>query len=298
MHWIDPLQAKNNNYLVHWGRSKANGAPGVGTGNWKRGSSGRVSQKKKRVAKRELNDYVESEYFLKSDRAGFDSRYVETSSSDPNWRYADVKFKKPKPLLTEGSLEGKVRDSDKNKKKSKKEKQKVINTEYEDVETSKKEEKTKKKYKEPSAEKDMDQKTATETIKADTEYRKAVKENIEAQTKTPTSAEFQKAANNARQAATGIENVSKGVDKAWNSLHEAKYANEDRSKNVRGLTNDELRKTIERIELDQRYNKLTMPPKSKGYDRTMAALAFLGSAATVTATGLSIAATYQSLKKR
>lgn len=203
-----------------------------------------------------------------------------------------------------GSQGGKITNYFARKRKTKAAKKELddyINSDYftkGDKAGSEKEKKNKKEYKDPTINKNMDQKTATEALKADTEYRKAVKENVEAQTKTPTSVEFQKAANNARQVSTSMGAVSQGVDKAWNSLHNAKYGNEDRSKYVRGLTNEELRRTIERIELDQRYNKVTMPPKSKGYDRTMAALAVLGSVATVTATGLSIAATVQSLKKR
>lgn len=239
-------------------------------------------KRKTKAAKKELDDYVDSDYFTNGDRSGYDTKDVKSIvvksndkdvkqwSKDPNWRFYDGK-KMPEK-------ENKEQENVKNKEEEKKNK--------------------KKEYKDPTINKSADQKTATETIKADTEYRKAVKENVEAQTKTPTSAEFQKAANNARQVSTSMGAVSQGVDKAWNSLHNAKYGNEDRSKYVRGLTNEELRKTIERIELDQRYNKVTMPPKSKGYDRTMATLAILGSFATVTATGLSIAATVQSLKKR
>lgn len=138
----------------------------------------------------------------------------------------------------------------------------------------------------------MESKDKKQTDKA--EKKSELKDKKEA----PVSAEFTKASTSARVTAKGIDDVSKGVDKAWTSLHNAKYANEDRSRNVRGLTNEELRRTVERIRLDQEYNKLTMPPKSKGYDRTMAALAVLGSAATVTATGLSIAAGVQTLRKK
>lgn len=98
------------------------------------------------------------------------------------------------------------------------------------------------------------------------------------------------AAADTRTASQQMNKVSDGISKAWDNLHNSKYKGEDRSKDVRGLSNEELRRVIERIELDQKYNKLTMPPKSKGYDKTMAALAVLGSIATVTATGLSIAA--------
>lgn len=274
--WLNPLE---NNSLVHYGTPRHSGRFPWGSG--KKGYFARKREAK--AAKKELDDYINSDYFTKGDRAGYGAKDVKSIvvkgndkdvkqwPKDPNWRFYDGK---------------------KTPEKDNKEPEKVKNKE------SKKEKKNKKEYKDPTINKNMDQKTATEALKADTEYRKAVKENVEAQTKTPTSVEFQKAANNARQVSTGIGAVSQGVDKAWNSLHNAKYGNEDRSKYVRGLTNEELRRTIERIELDQRYNRVTMPPKSKGYDRTMAALAVLGSVATVTATGLSIAATVQSLKKR
>lgn len=274
--WFNSLKSNN---LVHYGIPRRSGRYPWGSG--KKGYFARKREAK--AAKKELDDYIDSDYFAKGDRAGYgtkdaksivvkgNDKDIKQWPKDPNWRFYDRK---------------------KTPEKDNKEPEKEKNKEPE------KEKKNKKEYKDPTINKNMDQKTATEALKADTEYRKAVKENVEAQTKTPTSVEFQKAANNARQVSTSMGAVSQGVDKAWNSLHNAKYGNEDRSKYVRGLTNEELRRTIERIELDQRYNRVTMPPKSKGYDRTMAALAVLGSVATVTATGLSIAATVQSLKKR
>ena len=76
-----------------------------------------------------------------------------------------------------------------------------------------------------------------------------------------------------------------------------KYANEDRSKKVKNLSNAELKQVIERIKLDQEYNKLTMPPKSKGYDRTMAALSALESSMMVASTGMSFVAGVRNLKR-
>lgn len=162
----------------------------------------------------------------------------------------------------------------------------------------------KRKYKAKHMESKDKKRTDKVEKKSEPKDKKETVENTEVKTdskpkkEAPGSAEFTKASTSARVAAKGIDDVSKGVDKAWNSLHNAKYGNEDRSRHVRGLTNEELRRTVERIRLDQEYNKLTMPPKSKGYDRTMAALAVLGSVATVTATGLSIAAGVQALRKK
>ena len=156
----------------------------------------------------------------------------------------------------------------------------------------------KKEYSKPSVKKEWDQKKATDAIKNDTEYRKAVAENEQLRNPKITSADLASAAGKFKGAGAMTDQISKGVDKAWNSLHDAKYSREDRSKNVSNLTNAELRNAIERIKLNQEYNKVTMPSKSKGYDRTMAALAILGSAATITATGLTIASGIQSLRKK
>lgn len=296
---------RNSLFLKHIGNKNS--------GRYRRGSGDRpnqhVSWRQKRQLKKQFKDYTKSEEFLRGDYEAYAKRKSLQTDKGPTdltvpkkgptgWtspessgETSDVKFKKPKPRLEAP------------KEESKKDSKKYVDTTAEEVVNTKtdKKEKNKKEYKEnsePSFEKSYDQETATKVVKADTEYRKAVKENAEVQNKTPTSVEFTKAANATRQAATGIDTVSRGVDKAWDSIHNAKYGNEDRSRYVRGLTNEELRRTIERIKLDQEYNKVTMPPKSKGYDRTMAALAILGSMATVTATGLSIAAGVQSLKKR
>ena len=144
----------------------------------------------------------------------------------------------------------------------------------------------------------MDQKIATEALKADTDYRKALAENEALRHPKTSSADLAKAAGHFKGAASSLETVSKGVSNAWEALHNAKYRNEDRSKNVQELSNAELRNTIERIKLDQEYNRITMPQKSKGYDRTMAALSVIGTAATVTATGLSIAAGVKALRRQ
>lgn len=160
------------------------------------------------------------------------------------------------------------------------------------VDDKKENSKQKKEYEPPEFDKKENPKQKKEYESPEFDKKETVKREA------PSSTEFVKAATAARNAASGADTVSKGVDKAWNSLHNAKYANEDRAKNVRGLTNEELRRTIDRIKLDQEYNKITMPPKSKGYDRTMAALAVAGSILTVTATGLSIAAGVQALRKK
>lgn len=106
------------------------------------------------------------------------------------------------------------------------------------------------------------------------------------------------AATKFKDASKYMDDVSKGISGAWNDLHNAKYRNKDRSKKVKDLSNAELQNVIDRIKLEQEYNRITMPQKKSGYDKTMAALSVIGTAATVTATGLSIAAGVKALKKQ
>ena len=249
----------------------------------------------KRAGRKRIKDYINSPEFIRSDYSGYVGKNVTTlmkaesrtmdNYSGPNWTYGhrnqEVTFKKPKPRLTSGSSDKKKYDSPELNK---------ITTEQKSS--------NKKKYDSPSVGKSMDQKTATEALKADTEYRKALAENEALKHPKTSSADLSKAAGHFKGAASSLETVSKGVGNAWEALHNAKYRNEDRSKNVRELSNAELRNTIERIKLDQEYNRITMPQKSKGYDRTMAALSVIGTAATVTATGLSIAAGVKALRRQ
>ena len=249
----------------------------------------------KRVGRKRMKDYINSPEFVRSDYSGYVGKNVTTlmkakkrtmdNYSGPNWTYGrrdqEVTFKKPKPRLTAGSSNKKKYDSPELNKT-----------------TAEQKSSNKKKYDSPSFGKSMDQKTATEALKADTEYRKALAENEALRHPKTSSADLSKAAGHFKGAASSVETVSKGVSNAWEALHNAKYRNEDRSKNVQELSNAELRNTIERIKLDQEYNRITMPQKSKGYDRTMAALSIIGTAATVTATGLSIAAGVKALRRQ
>ena len=249
----------------------------------------------KRLGRKKIKDYINSPEFVRSDYSGYVGKNVTTlmkakkramdNYSGPNWTYGrrdqEVTFKKPKPRLTAGSSNKKKYDSPELNKTTVEQKSS-----------------NKKKYDSPSFGKSMDQKTATEALKADTEYRKALAENEALRHPKTSSADLSKAAGHFKGAASSVETVSKGVSNAWEALHNAKYRHEDRSKNVQELSNAELRNTIERIKLDQEYNRITMPQKSKGYDRTMAALSVIGTAATVTATGLSIAAGVKALRRR
>lgn len=261
----------------------------------------------KRVGRKRMKDYINSPEFVRSDYPGYVGKNVTTlmkakkrtmdNYSGPNWTYGrrdqEVTFKKPKPRLTAGSSE--VNGTTAEQKSSNKKK-------YDSPElnktTAEQKSSNKKKYDSPSIGKSMDQKTATEALKADTEYRKALAENEALRHPKTSSADLSKASGHFKGAASSLETVSKGVSNAWEALHNAKYRNEDRSKNVQELSNAELRNTIERIKLDQEYNRITMPQKSKGYDRTMAALSVIGTVATVTATGLSIAAGVKALRRQ
>lgn len=141
-------------------------------------------------------------------------------------------------------------------------------------------------------------KKATEALKEDTAYRKALSENESLKKMKISSADLAKSAGHFKGAASSMESVSKGVSNAWDDLHNAKYRNKDRSKEVKDLSNAELQNVITRIRLEQEYNRITMPQKKSGYDKTMAALSVIGTAATVTATGLSIAAGVKALRRQ
>lgn len=247
--WNDSLQT--GLYLVHWGRSWRDGAPGVGTGNWRRGGIRGVLKKKKlRVTK--INNKTEEEQKKKKNK--------KSSSNAPESEKA-----KATRLLKEDTAYRKALEENERARNPQKKSEK-------------------KKF--------------VERLKEDTEYRKALAENEALRHPKTSSADLSKAAGHFKGAASSLETVSKGVSNAWEALHNAKYRNKDRSKNVQELSNAELRNTIERIKLDQEYNRITMPQKSKGYDRTMAALSVIGTAATVTATGLSIAAGVKALRRQ
>lgn len=230
-------------------------------------------------------------------------RYKKGSGERP-WQHVPWRRKKYKPKhLSEDNSEKKdeyaVKAFDLKKEKKQKEERKSSETKSEtntkeERQTSEKKSETNAKEKKNS----MYDKMSTEAIKDDTERLNAIRENEALRDQKLSSDQTSKAASYFKGASSLTGEVTKGVDKAWNSLHDLKYADEDRSKNVRGLTNEELRKTIERIKLDQEYNRITMPPKSKGYDRTMAALGALGSVLAVTATGLTIVAGAKKIKER
>ena len=154
-----------------------------------------------------------------------------------------------------------------------------------------------KKKKQKESEKSP-KKKATESLKEDTAYLKALAENESLKKMKISSSDLAKSAGHFKGAASSMESVSKGVSNAWDDLHNAKYRNKDRSKEVKDLSNAELQNVITRIRLEQEYNRITMPQKKSGYDKTMAALSVIGTAATVTATGLSIAAGVKALRRQ
>lgn len=157
--------------------------------------------------------------------------------------------------------------------------------------SKKKEKKGKEKEKSPIQK-------ATDAVKEDTAYRKALAENQRIRNPKLSPDNLTTAATKFNDASKYMDSVSKGVSSAWNDLHNAKYRNKDRSKKVKDLSNAELQNAITRIKLEQEYNLITMPQKKSGYDKTMAALSVIGTAATVTATGLSIAAGVKALKRQ
>lgn len=264
----------------------------------------------KMVGRKRMDDYINSPEFVRGDYSGYVGKNVTTlmktgrrakdNYSGPNWTYGrrdqEVTFKKPKPRLTAGSSNKKKHDSPEINQTTSE--QKSSNKKKHDLPEIKQKSSNKKKYDSPSFAKSMDQKAATEALKADTAYRKALAENKRIRNPKLSPDNLTTAATKFEDASKYMGDVSKGVSSAWNDLHNAKYRNKDRSKKVKDLSNAELQNVIARIRLEQEYNRITMPQKKSGYDKTMAALSIIGTAATVTATGLSIAAGIKALKKQ
>ncbi len=86
----------------------------------------------------------------------------------------------------------------------------------------------------------------------------------------------------------GVRLVKKIIDTAVDSKPK-----QNRSK---GLSDDELRRRINRLQMERTYNSLTEPEKSTGYKAAMAALDVIGSVAGIVATSVGIAATVHYLK--
>ena len=111
--------------------------------------------------------------------------------------------------------------------------------------------------------------------------------NIEKKSKKgPSAGDIEKFGKKVSEVQNTTRTISSNVETISKHLRNAKYGKKNRAKH---LTDDELRDAINRIQLEKRYNELTTPQKSDGYDKAMAALAIIGSVAAIAGTGISIA---------
>lgn len=216
------------------------------------------------------------------------------------WRIGSKRKKYRLPETTEKGLSTDIRETvyadsisykkSSSKKSKYKSEPKIIDADFVD--------RDKKKYESPELKKSKADSKKNKKKYESPELKKMQEiEEKEETKKKKDSQQLHSSSNEFRIASKSIGDLSSGFDKAYTHLHTAKNEKKDRSKKVESLSNEELRRVIERIKLNEEYNRVTSKKKSKGYHRTMAALALLGSAATVTATGLSIASGIKRLRE-
>ena len=113
--------------------------------------------------------------------------------------------------------------------------------------------------------------------------------------KGPTAKDIENLGKKISDVQNATRTVSNNVETIYKHIRNTKHGKKNRAF---GLTDDELRTAINRIQLEQRYNELTAPQKSNGYEKTMAALAIIGSAATIAGTGITIASGIKKLRNK
>lgn len=67
--------------------------------------------------------------------------------------------------------------------------------------------------------------------------------------------------------------------------------------NISKMSDEELRRKVNRLGLERQYNSLTAPELSKGAEKAASILAMIGSVAAIGASGTSIAIAVKQLKK-
>lgn len=117
---------------------------------------------------------------------------------------------------------------------------------------------------------------------------------LTASKKGPTSEDIENFGKKVSDVNNATRTISSNVETIYRHIRNAK----GKKNRANSLTDDELRVAINRIQLEQRYNELTAPQKSSGYEKTMAALAIIGSAATIAGTGITIASGIKKLRQK
>lgn len=112
--------------------------------------------------------------------------------------------------------------------------------------------------------------------------------------KGPTAKDIENFGKKVSDVNNATRTISSNVETIYRHIRNTK----SKKNRANSLTDDELRAAINRIQLEQRYNELTAPQKSNGYEKTMAALAIIGSAATIAGTGITIASGIKKLRQK
>lgn len=83
---------------------------------------------------------------------------------------------------------------------------------------------------------------------------------------------------------------------AANRILNAAESRKPRTNRAATLSDDELRKRINRLQMERTYNSLTTEEKSLGYEKAMLALSVIGSVTGIAATATGILSTVKTLK--
>lgn len=103
----------------------------------------------------------------------------------------------------------------------------------------------------------------------------------------------------AEQFARGIDTITKETTRVGNRLidrAESRARQKNAVNRAKGKSDEELRRTVNRIRLEREYNSLTEPEISKGYSTARNILETIGSVSTIALAATGIYATVKNLK--
>lgn len=103
----------------------------------------------------------------------------------------------------------------------------------------------------------------------------------------------------AEQLARGVDTITKETTRVGNRIIdrvENRARQKDTINRAKGKSDEELRKTVNRIRLEREYNSLTAPEISKGYSTARNILETIGSISTIGLAATGIYATIKNLK--
>lgn len=103
----------------------------------------------------------------------------------------------------------------------------------------------------------------------------------------------------AEQLAKGVDTITKETTRVGNRIidrAESRARQKNMINRAKGKSDEELRRTVNRIRLEREYNSLTAPEISKGYSTARNVLETIGSLSTIGLAGVGIYATIKNLK--